>query len=224
MIPAMTPLAPSERTRVHRLPQRADYDARTIAAILDRGFVAHVGFVIGGQPVVIPTTYVRLGDELFVHGSPRSGMLRAASDRIPLCVTVTLLDGLVLARSAFHHSMNYRSVVVFGEGRLVDAADEKRAVLEQLVNRFVRGRAEVVRAPNEIELKATSVIAVSLTEASAKIRTGPPLDDAEDLVVPCWAGVLPLRTSVLAAEPAPGVSADREPPEIAAGLLEGATG
>jgi len=224
----MTCSAPTERTRVRRLPQRADYDRRTIEAILDRGFCAHVGFVVEGQPFVIPTTYVRVGDELFVHGAVKSRILSAPAGRWPLCVTVTLVDGLVLARSAFHHSMNYRSVVVLGEGRLVTDPGEKRAVLEHLIDRFVPGRSGVVRSPNERELKATSVLGISLREASAKIRTGPPLDDEEDMTVPCWAGVIPLSVSAGDAVRDPGRNAALDPakpgsaaPAIAERLLDG---
>jgi nitroimidazol reductase NimA-like FMN-containing flavoprotein (pyridoxamine 5'-phosphate oxidase superfamily) len=215
----MTYAAPSERTRVRRLPQRADYDPQIISEILDQGLVAHLGFAIEGRPVVIPTTYVRIGEELFVHGSPKSGMLLAAATGTPLCVTVTLLDGLVLARSAFHHSMNYRSVVVYGEARVVDDAAEKRTVLTRLVDRFVRGRAEDVRGPNERELKATAVVAIPLLEASAKIRSGPPLDDVEDLTVPCWAGVLPLHVSIGDPVPDVGVPSELEAPAVTATLL-----
>jgi uncharacterized protein len=217
----MTCPAPTERTRVRRLPQRAAYDAETIAAILDRGLFAHVGFVADGQPLVIPTTYVRIGGELFVHGAVKSRILGTPSARLPLCVTVTLVDALVLARSAFHHSMNYRSVVVLGEGRLVTDLAEKRAVLEKLVDRFVPGRSRVVRGPNERELKQTSVLGVALAEASAKIRTGPPLDDEEDLSVTCWAGVLPLAVSFGDAVAAPALTSAVERPAADPILLDG---
>jgi uncharacterized protein len=215
----MTETAPSDRTRVRRLPQRADYQPETIAAILDQGLVAHAGFVIDGRPFVIPTTYVRIGGELYIHGSVKSRILLGARTNIPLCVSVTLVDGLVLARSAFHHSMNYRSVVVFGEGRLVEDIEEKRRVLNRLVDRFVEGRSQYVRAPNEKELKVTGVLSLSLSDASAKIRNSPPLDDPEDLSVPCWAGVLPLSVSIGDAVPATGVSIDSVAPQASAALF-----
>jgi len=217
----MTHSAPSDRTRVRRLPQRADYEPETIAAILDQGLVAHVGFVVDGRPFVIPTTYVRIGGELYVHGSVKSRILLGAKASIPLCVSVTLVDGLVLARSAFHHSMNYRSVVVFGEARLLENTEEKRAVLTRLVDRFVDGRSEAVRAPNETELKVTGVLSLPLSEASAKVRSGPPLDDPEDLSVPCWAGVLPLSVSIGDPIPASGVPIGSVAPNVRAALLAG---
>jgi nitroimidazol reductase NimA-like FMN-containing flavoprotein (pyridoxamine 5'-phosphate oxidase superfamily) len=182
----------SERTTVRRLAGRAAYDRDTICAIIDEALICHVGFVVDGQPVVIPTIHARLGDTLYVHGSAASRMLRSLRHGVDACVTITILDGLVLARSAFHHSMNYRSVVVLGKGReVVDGAEKLRA-LEAIVEHVVPGRASVARAPSESELKQTLVIALPLEEASAKIRTGPPVDDAEDYALDVWAGVVPI--------------------------------
>jgi len=185
----------SERTRVKRIPKRGHYDRETIDVILDEGFICHVGFVADGQPFVIPTGYARVGDELYIHGSAASRMLRELSKGVEVCVTVTLLDGLVLARSAFHHSMNYRSVVVLGTAELVTDTDEKYKALEALTEHFVPGRWNEVRWPTELELKATSVLKLPITEASAKIRTGDPVDDAEDYSMDVWAGVIPLSLS-----------------------------
>jgi nitroimidazol reductase NimA-like FMN-containing flavoprotein (pyridoxamine 5'-phosphate oxidase superfamily) len=181
------------RTTVRRKPERGVYDAPTIEAILDAGFLCHAGFVEDGQPFVIPTLYARVENRLYLHGSPRSRILRPAEHGLPLCITVTHVDGLVLARSAFHHSINYRSVMILGVGRVVIDPEEKEAALAALVDHIVPGRSAVVRGPNTKELKATQVLAVSLDESSAKIRTGPPLDDDGDYSLPIWAGVLPLR-------------------------------
>lgn len=188
----MTPSVPADRTRVRRLPNRGAYDSTTIHAILDEAIVCHVGFVVDGSPVVIPTIHWREGDTLYLHGSAASRILRTLRDGVEACVTVTLLDGLVLARSAFHHSMNYRSVVIFGTARLVDDREEKIRALESLVEHVMRGRSADVRGPNESELRQTLVLALPITEASAKIRTGGPVDDEEDYALPVWAGVLPL--------------------------------
>lgn len=182
----------TDRTRVRRLPQRGQYETETIHAILDEALICHVGFVVDGNPVVIPTIHWRDGDTLYFHGSAASRMLRSLRDGVDACVTVTLLDGLVLARSAFHHSMNYRSVVVFGKAREV-GEDEKVRALETLVEHVVRGRSQEVRGPNAKELRQTLVLALPIDEASAKIRTGGPVDDNEDYGLPVWAGVLPLR-------------------------------
>ena len=182
---------PSSRTTVRRLPERARYERTQVEAILDEGLAAHVGFQAGDHPVVIPTAYARVGGELYLHGSPASRMLRAL-ERVPVCVTVTLLDGLVLARSAFHHSMNYRSVVVMGRARLVDDPEEKRRAFRALVEHIVPGRSPESRPANDFELRFTRVLALRIDEASAKLRTGPPVDDAEDLALPWWAGVVPL--------------------------------
>lgn len=182
----------TERTKVRRLPKRANYEAATIHAIVDEALICHVGFVIEGAPVVIPTIHWREGDTLYFHGSAASRMLRSLRDGVDACVTITLLDGLVLARSAFHHSMNYRSVVVFGKAQEV-TGDEKLRALEGLVRHITPDRADDVRAPNEMELRQTLVLALPLDEASAKIRTGGPVDDDEDYALPVWAGVIPMR-------------------------------
>ncbi len=188
----MTAIEMTDRTRVRRLPKRGHYDRETIHAILDEALICHVGFIVDGAPVVIPTIHWREGDTLYVHGSAASRMLRSLKGGVEACVTVTLLDGLVLARSAFHHSMNYRSVVVFGKAREV-TGEEKGSALEGLVEHVVRGRSRDIRPPNEIELKQTLVLALPLEEASAKIRTGGPVDDEEDYAMPIWAGVVPLK-------------------------------
>jgi nitroimidazol reductase NimA-like FMN-containing flavoprotein (pyridoxamine 5'-phosphate oxidase superfamily) len=189
----------TERTAVRRLPQRAVYEREQVYQILDAGFVCHVGFSVGGQPFVIPTAYGRAGDTLYVHGAAASRMLKTLGAGVDVCVTVTHVDGLVLARSAFHHSINYRSVVVFGRAQVVEGRGEKIAALRAFMEHLTPGRWDEVREPNERELNATLVLALPLAEASAKVRTGPPIDDEEDLSRDVWAGVLPLRT--LACEP-----------------------
>ena len=181
------------RTTLKRLPKRGHYEHDTVYGILDEGFICHVGFVIDGNPVVIPTGYARLADKLYVHGSQASRMLRTLAEGLDACVTVTIVDGLVLARSAFHHSINYRSVVVFGRARLVADREEKLAALFAFSEQVIRGRWNEVREPTDDELKQTTVLCLPLTEASAKIRTGPPIDDEEDYDLPVWAGVLPLE-------------------------------
>lgn len=181
------------RTTVRRLPERARYDREAIDAILDEGLVCHVGFVDGGQPFVVPSAYARMGDRLLVHGSAASRMLRALATGAPACVTVTLLDGLVLARSGFHHSMNYRSVVVVGSAAEITDPAEKRRALDAIVEHIVPGRLSAVRPPSELELRATRVVALALDEASAKVRSGPPKDDEADYALACWAGEIPLR-------------------------------
>ena len=181
----------TERTRFRRLPERAAYDRDTVHAILDEGFICHVGFVVDGRPFAIPTGYARAGETLYLHGSTGSRLgLRPGMD---VCVTVTLLDGLVLARSAFHHSMNYRSVVVLGRTRALTDPDEKEAALRALVEHIVPGRSDAVRGADRRELAATAVLALSLAEVSAKVRTGSPVDDEPDYDLPIWAGVLPVR-------------------------------
>jgi nitroimidazol reductase NimA-like FMN-containing flavoprotein (pyridoxamine 5'-phosphate oxidase superfamily) len=183
----------TERTTVKRLPKRGQYDRETINAILDEGFICHVGFLLDEQPYVIPTGYARMGDDLYIHGSSASRMLRNLSEGINVCVTVTLIDGLVLARSAFHHSMNYRSVVILGNAALVTDNDEKNKVLEAFTEQIVPRRWPDVRWPTDLELKATTVLKLPIDEASAKIRTGGPIDDEEDYAMDVWAGVLPLN-------------------------------
>jgi nitroimidazol reductase NimA-like FMN-containing flavoprotein (pyridoxamine 5'-phosphate oxidase superfamily) len=190
----MSEFTPTERTQVKRLPKRGKYDRETVYAILDAGFVCHVGFSVDGQPYVIPTNYGRAGDTLYLHGSAASRMLRTLSGGVPVCVTVTHVDGLVLARSAFHHSVNYRSVVILGTARLVEDPAEKMAALRIFTEHVLKGRWDDVRQPTEQELKATMVLALPLEEVSAKVRTGGPVDDEADYALPVWAGVLPLET------------------------------
>jgi nitroimidazol reductase NimA-like FMN-containing flavoprotein (pyridoxamine 5'-phosphate oxidase superfamily) len=205
-------LAPSERTKVRRIPDRGSYDREVIDRILDEAVVCQVGIVEAGQPVVIPMAYARLGDSIYVHGSKGSRLLRTLASGAPACISVTLVDGLVLARSAFHHSMNYRSVVVFGSGRAVEDPAEKTQAFQALLDRLVPGRWQAIRGPNDKELQQTLVAAISLEEASAKIRTGPPKDDEEDLDFPVWAGVLPLRLEALAPIPDAHLKNGLQPP------------
>jgi len=184
---------PTSRTRLVREADRAVYDRDAAYKILDEGFLCHVGFVVDGQPFVIPTSYGRKDDCLFIHGSAASRMLRQLKDSVLVCVTVTLLDGLVLARSIFNHSMNYRSVVVLGKATLVDQPEEKLEALRLLSEHIIPGRWADVRQPNERELKATSVLRVPIEEFSAKVRQGPVIDDEEDYSFPTWAGIVPLE-------------------------------
>ncbi len=185
---------PTARTRVVREPHRGVYDRETVYRILDEGLICHIGFVADGQPYVIPTSYGRRGADLFIHGSAASRMLRQIQkEGAPVCVTVTLLDGLVLARSVFNHSMNYRSVVILGKATLVNDPEEKLAGLRVLSEHILPGRWDDARQPNERELKQTSVLRVPIEEFSAKVRTGPPIDDEEDYSFPTWAGVVPLE-------------------------------
>lgn len=197
----METYTPTDRTQVRRLPKRGTYDKDQVHGILDEGYICHVGFVVDGQPFVIPTGYARFGDQLYIHGSAASRMLRSAGGGVDVCVTVTLVDGFVLARSVFHHSMNYRSVVVLGKARLVTDPEEKRAALRCFTNHIVQDRWEEARQPTDQELKATSVLALPLEEVSAKVRTGPPVDDEEDYSMPIWAGVVPVGQRV--GEPLP---------------------
>ena len=193
--------APSSRTTVRRKADRGAYDAALVRSILDEALVCHVGFVHDGSPVVLPTTHARIGATLYLHGAAANRMLRSLGAGAATCVTVTLVDGLVLARSAFHHSVNYRSVVVFGAARAVEAKDEKLAALEALTERIQPGRWAEVRRPTDAELRQTLVVALPLDEASAKVRTGPPIDDEEDYALAVWAGVVPVETRRL--EPVP---------------------
>ena len=186
---------PTARTTFKRLPERGTHDLAAVHAVLDAAFVAHVGIQTDHGPVVIPTAYGRVGDQLYLHGSPASRLVRSLKQGVPVCVTVTLVDGLVLARSTFHHSINYRSVVVFGVATEVVDLDEKAVALAAFVEHVVPGRTAEVRAATEQELRGTTVLALPVVEASAKVRTGPPVDDVEDLSLPVWAGVVPLATS-----------------------------
>jgi nitroimidazol reductase NimA-like FMN-containing flavoprotein (pyridoxamine 5'-phosphate oxidase superfamily) len=195
----MNDVQPTSKTVLKRLPERGSFEPATIKAILDEAFICHVGFCVDGQPFVIPTSYARIRDQLFIHGSAISRMQRSLASGIPACVTVTLVDGLVLARSAFHHSINYRSVVIFGKMSLVVEEHEKMAALRAFTEHIIPGRWKDVREPNTKELKATSVLRMPLTEVSAKIRVGDPKDDEVDHSLAVWAGQLPLKT--VTAEP-----------------------
>jgi nitroimidazol reductase NimA-like FMN-containing flavoprotein (pyridoxamine 5'-phosphate oxidase superfamily) len=183
----------TERTTLKRLPKRGEYERDKVYEILDEAFICHVGFVFDGHPYVIPTGYGRVGDRLYIHGSSASRMLRTLKEAVEVCVTVTLMDGLVLARSAFHHSVNYRSVVILAKAVAVEDLAEKMEALRAFTEHVVPGRWDEVREPDEGELRATIVLSLPLVEASAKIRTGPPIDDEPDYELPVWAGELPLR-------------------------------
>jgi hypothetical protein len=198
--PLRTP-APSIRTKVRRHAGRGRYDRATIHAILDEGLFGHVGVEADGQPFVIPSLYGRFGDEIFIHGSPLAGILGRAVMGAKLCFTVSLLDGLVLAKSAFHHSMNYRSVVILGQARQVDDREEKLEALRLIVDHVIPGRSDDVRGPSDKELAATGVVALDLSEASAKVRTGGPVDGPEDRPLAAWTGELPLSLSTGTAIP-----------------------
>jgi nitroimidazol reductase NimA-like FMN-containing flavoprotein (pyridoxamine 5'-phosphate oxidase superfamily) len=201
-----SPFVPTERTRVKRLPERGKYDRETVYAILDAALVCHVGYNIEGRPFVTPTACWREGNHLYWHGSAASRMLRAQSHGIPVCVTVTHFDGLVLARSAFHHSINYRSVMAFGNAEMIHDADAKLAALRGFVERVVPGRWDTLRETTPQEVKATSVLRLDLEEVSAKVRVGPPKDEDEDYALPIWAGVVPITITVHPPEPDPRLS------------------
>ena len=192
----MNTYIPTPRTKVRRLSKRAVYDKAQVHAILDEGFLCHVGFVQDGQPFVIPTLYARCDETLYMHGSGASRMLKTLAQGVDVCVTVTLVDGYVLARSAFHHSMNYRSVTALGRARLVADETEKLAALRAITDHVVPQRWDEVRGPNELEMKQTIVLALPLEEVSAKVRVGPPADDDEDYALPIWAGVVPIRAQL----------------------------
>jgi len=204
---------PSERTRVRRLSERGVYDRATIDAIVDEALICHLAYVIDAEPRVIPTIHARVGNTLYVHGSNASRTLRATKRGTPVAIEITLLDGLVLARSAFHHSMNYRSVIVYGRAREVTDPDEKWEAQRALVEHVAHGRAGDARMPNQRELDQTTILAVAMDEASAKIRTGPPKDEGEDLALPIWAGVLPLITIPGEPEPDPQLGDDVPVPD-----------
>jgi nitroimidazol reductase NimA-like FMN-containing flavoprotein (pyridoxamine 5'-phosphate oxidase superfamily) len=205
-------LAPTARTRVRRVPKRAAYDRETVDAILDEALHCHLAFAVDGQPYAIPTLHARAGDVVYVHGSAASRMLRTFAQGAPACLTVTLIDGLVLARSAFHHSMNYRSAVLLGTLRLVEDPAEKERALETFTEHLVPGRWAEIRPPSPKELKATSVLAMRLDEASAKVRAGGAIDDEPDYALPVWAGVVPLALTPGDPEPDERLAGDVEPP------------
>jgi len=189
------PFIPTDNTRVVRESHRGVYDRAEIYRILDEGFVCHVGFAVDGQPYVIPTMFARVGDSIYFHGSAASRMLRGVSEGLSVCITVTLVDGLVLARSVFNHSMNYRSVVALGKATLIDAAEEKLTALRTFTEKILPGRWNDARQPSEKELKATSILRLPLSEVSAKMRAGPVEDDATDYALGVWAGIIPLQLS-----------------------------
>ena len=209
----------TDLNKIHRLPKRGHYDRETLYGILDATILCHVGFVQDGQPFVIPTNFARQGDTLFLHGATTSRLIRYVGEGGPLCISVAILDGLVLAKSAFHHSVNYRSAVVFGRGRLVEDDAEKLRALELFTERVVPGRWQEVRQPNPQELRATAVAAIDIESASAKMRSGPPSDDEDDLGLPVWAGVLPIRQTP--GDPLPADYSDSSLPFPDAGLHAG---
>jgi nitroimidazol reductase NimA-like FMN-containing flavoprotein (pyridoxamine 5'-phosphate oxidase superfamily) len=203
--------APSDRTQVRRLPERAVYDRATVHAIVDEALICHLGFLAGGSPVVIPTIHARVDDTLYFHGSPASRMLRGMKKGMEVSIAITLLDGLVVARTPFHQSLNYRSVIVFGESRLVEDPDEKLLALKAVTDHVTQGRWEDSRPPPEKEIAGTLVLAVPLDEVSAKVRFGPPGDDEEDIGLPYWAGVVPL--SMFSGNPIPAEGVDWPAPD-----------
>jgi len=212
--------SPTERTQVRRRAMRGVYDKAQVHAILDQGFLCHIGFVIDGQPYVIPTAYARSGEQVYIHGAAASRVMGVAHRELDMCLTVTLIDALVVARSAFHTSMNYRSVVVLGKARPVTDLEEKREALRRFTNHVIAGRWEQAKQPTDQELKATGVLALLLDEVSAKVRTGPPIDDEEDYALPIWGGVVPVIQSF--GEPIPDgrVLPGTEPPNPQAGGLK----
>lgn len=210
---------PTDRSRVRQQPERGSYDSRVIHSILDAGIVAHVGLALDSQPFVIPMLYGRSGDTLYLHGSAVSRTLHELATSIVACVTVTLLDGFVLARSAFHHSMNYRSVVAFGAARNLQGAARKAQALRAISEHVLAGRWNDVRGPTRAELETTSVLEFSIEEASAKVREGPPIDDEEDYGSSVWAGVLPLCLETKAPLPDPRLPADTAVPQYLSRLV-----
>lgn len=206
----MEPIKPTTRTQVSRHRERGDYDRSLIYSVLDEALICHVGFVVDQQPIVIPTIHARIDDRLYMHGAIANRMLKTLRTGIQACVTVTLVDGLVLARSAFHHSMNYRSVVILGTAIETTDPDEKRKAFEAIVEHVCTGRSKDVRAPDDNEAKATLVLSLPITEASAKVRTGPPIDAERDYSLPCWAGVLPITQ-----QPSMPIPDKRLPPDTA---------
>ncbi len=218
----MTAFTPTHRSKVKRLHERGRYDEESVFAILDAGIIAHIGYVIDGQPYVTPTAYWRRGRTLYWHGSSASRMLRSQKEGIPVCVTVSLLDGLVVARSGFHHSVNYRAVMAFGRAHLVEDAKEKEAELDYFIERIYPGRVATLRPVNQQELKGTTLLAMEIEEASAKVRTGEPKDDEEDYALDIWAGVVPIRQVVGAIENDPRLKAGVALPEHLRRFTDGA--
>ncbi|HEY9528943.1 MAG TPA: pyridoxamine 5'-phosphate oxidase family protein [Anaerolineales bacterium] len=194
----MTDYTKNDKNSIKRLPKRGHYDRQTIYQILDEALICHVGFTVDGQPYVLPINFARIDDTIVLHGAKASRLLKHVEAGHPICVEATIVDGLVLARSVFHHSVNYRSVVVFGSGRLVTDAQEKLGALEAVTEHLIPGRWQEARLPNQKELNATSVVSIRIDEASAKVRVGPPVDEEEDYALPVWAGVLPLQEIPLA--------------------------
>ena len=211
----MSKFTPTERTKVRRLPDRGKYDAESVYGILDEAFICHVGFVVEGQPYVIPTGFARVNDTLYIHGSAASRMLRTMADEVQVCVTVTLVDGIVMARSGFHSSMNYRSVVILGRATQVEGRDEKLAALAAFSEQVMPGRWKDFRETTDAELKGTLVLTLPLKEVSAKVRTGPPKDDEVDYALPLWAGVVPLKLSAGTPIDDPRLPRGIEPPGYA---------
>jgi len=215
----LSDFTPSAKNRVRRVPDRGAYDKETIYSIVDAAIICHVGLVQDGEPVVIPTLHARRGDEILLHGATTSRLIGAAASGQPLCITMTLVDGLVLARSVFHHSANYRSAVIFGRGQAVPV-DEKMACLLHFTEKLLPGRWDDVRSPNAQEFKATTVVAVTIESASAKVRTGPPKDDEEDYALPVWAGVLPIRQQFGELEADPKLTDGIAPPAYLTSFLQ----
>ena len=212
----------TERNRVRRMHQRGQYDRDTVYAILDEGLICHVGYVIEGQPYVIPTAFWREGDHVYLHGSAASRTMRAGQRGLEISLAVTLLDGLVLARSGFHHSLNYRSVIMYGTATVIDEPEAKRAALDRFMDRIAPGRVTECRPITDQELKATTVLSLPLDDVAAKVRTGPPADDEADYALPVWAGVVPIRQVADAAIPDPRLPAGTPVPDYAARFKFGA--
>ena len=211
----MSEFTPTERTKVRRLPDRGKYDSESVYGILDEAFICHVGFVVDRQPYVIPTGFARVNDTLYIHGSAASRMLRTLADGVQVCVTVTLIDGIVMARSGFHSSMNYRSVVILGRAMLVEGRDEKLAALAAFSEQVMPGRWKDLRETTDAELKGTLVLTLPLKEVSAKVRIGPPKDDEADYALPLWAGVVPLKLTAGTPIDDPRLPKGIEPPHYA---------
>jgi nitroimidazol reductase NimA-like FMN-containing flavoprotein (pyridoxamine 5'-phosphate oxidase superfamily) len=211
----MSKFTPTERTKVRRLPDRGKYDAESVYGILDEAFICHVGFVVEGQPYVIPTGFARVNDTLYIHGSAASRMLRTLADGVQVCVTVTLIDGIVMARSGFHSSMNYRSVVILGRATQVEGRDEKLAALAAFSEQVMPGRWKDLRETTDAELKGTLVLTLPLKEVSAKVRSGPPKDDEVDYALLLWAGVVPLKVTAGNPIDDPRLPKGTEPPDYA---------